>query len=175
MPHVRMTTRGFVALLAVTVGCGLAPAVASSAVDKTRKEQIRYAKESGSLSADAFAARKADFQNQGCWVGPAGCRKPFPYNTFDWSDDGCSPPTPEYLRQRFRNPCVQHDFGYRNFGKGLTLGRTESDRARIDNKFRTEMWAVCARSFSGRARTVCRAEASTMWAAVRTFNDWRER
>lgn len=160
-------------LVAVSFAVAMCAGGIAPAAQGFTKEQFRYGKETMRLTADAFAQRKADFVGHGCWVGEAGCNKPFPYNQFDWSDDSCSW-TPPYLRERFHIACIQHDFGYRNFGKGLTLARTENARAWIDNRFKAEMYRICGKLFQGRARRVCKSEAYSMWGVVRNFNDWRD-
>jgi hypothetical protein len=154
---------------------------AASAQDQLsdRLEQERYATETMNLSYTAFLARKSDFTSNGCNANhpkPGGCRKPSPYNSFDWTTDGCSPPTPSGWKDLFDGPCQLHDFGYRNFGKGLTLGRDEDTRAWIDGRFETEMKRLCNNNFPHPwqilNREACFKEAEIMWAAVRTFNDW---
>jgi len=97
-----------------------------------------------------------------------GIRAPRPFN---WSSDGCSWPTPASLRHLFNLPCQQHDFGYRNYGNGLRLGRNGNVRAWIDDRFLTEMRRLCIRTFyrlyqRGNQAT-CRGQASAMWTAVR--------
>jgi hypothetical protein len=94
---------------------------------------------------------------------------------FDWSDDGCSH-TPFDQARLFNQACQQHDFGYRNFGRGLQLGRTESTRAYIDHRFLVEMDRICQDKFHAwyrRANWVtCRGQAWAMYGAVRNFQDW---
>lgn len=94
---------------------------------------------------------------------------------FDWSSDGCSSTPAEWART-FDGPCQQHDFGYRNFGRGPVLRRTEAVRAWIDRRLLSEMRRVCAVTLGARRhasrRIACRAQARLMWAAVRLFNDW---
>ncbi|WP_051470980.1 phospholipase A2 [Patulibacter minatonensis] len=170
----RLRNRSALVALVVALVALAATLSAATPAHAFTKEQLRYGKESIGYTADQFAARKADFVAHGCWTGPAGCNKPSPYNEFDWSDDGCSPPTPDHLRERFRNACLQHDFGYRNFGNGLMLERTENRRYRIDVKFRNEMNRICGRMFSGNAKRVCKAEATVMYKAVRRFNNWQQ-
>jgi hypothetical protein len=133
-------------------------------------EQVRYAVETMNLPYDQFLARKADFAASGCDLDQprqGGCRKPFPYNSFDWTDDGCSPSwvPDELYRSRFDGPCQQHDFGYRNFGNGLALGRDETTRAWIDRRFFVEMSRRCRSS--GLAIAICHHQAGAVWAAVR--------
>jgi hypothetical protein len=76
-------------------------------------EQLRYAVETMNLSYTAFLARKSDFyttstcdnrwpEAPGDPPTSEGCRKPPPYNSFDWTDDGCSSPTPASLRGPIR-------------------------------------------------------------------------
>lgn len=132
-----------------------------------RCEQWRYAKETLNLTSQQFLARKMDFTNQGCsapYGQAAGCRKPWPYNGYDWTTDGCSW-TPQPWKTIFDAPCEQHDFGYRNFGKGLTLGRTEATRAWIYGNFYYEMGSVCATW--GWGRQICFNTATAMYSAVR--------
>ncbi len=88
---------------------------------------------------------------------------------FDWSTDGCSR-TPHSWARRFEGPCRQHDFGYRNIGRGLRLWRSEVARLWIDGRFLTELRRVCAARFTGVPLTSCRAQAGAMHIAVRVFN-----
>jgi hypothetical protein len=167
-----------VALLAM-FAVPVADAHASAQSD--RKEQLRYARETVNLTYAKFMGRKADFTNKGCNANrpkAGGCKKPSPYNKFDWTTDSCSRPTPASWKRMFDAPCQLHDFGYRNFGNGLKLGSDENTRAWVDSRFRAEMKRLCNDSF-GRAwqklnREACFNEADVMFAAVRNFNKWRE-
>jgi hypothetical protein len=147
-------------------------AYADAAAD--RREQIRYAKETMSLGNGQFMKRKANFAAAGCQPG-AHCIKPVPYNSFDWDSDSCSW-TPSSWKKLFDPACQQHDFGYRNFGNGLTLGRDENTRKWIDDRFVTEMKAICNYRFSDWTQyanlQACFKEADVMYRAVRTFNNW---
>ncbi|STD13990.1 Prokaryotic phospholipase A2 [Dermatophilus congolensis] len=75
---------------------------------------------------------------------------------FVWTTDGCSVPLGmgKGWSKKFYNPCVRHDFGYRNFGpKGpLNLGASnfKKSRKKIDAQFLKDMESV-ARGFAGRA------------------------
>lgn len=160
---------------------------ASAYTQKDRDEQTRYAKETINLSYTQFIARKADFQNSGCRRDDyenngfpyPGCRKPSPYNSFNWSDDGCSGREHDVAmrgisnlyRNLFNQPCQLHDFGYRNFAKGLTLGRSESMRYTVDTRFRDEMLRLCETSYAGWKATAqrlgCRANAEVVYKMVR--------
>ena len=97
-----------------------------------------------------------------------GIRAPRP---FDWSADGCSFPTPRSLRHLFSQPCQQHDFGYRNYGRGLRLGRNENTRGWIDGRLLTESRRLCDRSFprwyQKANKATCRNQAYAMWVALR--------
>lgn len=91
---------------------------------------------------------------------------------FDWSTDGCSS-TPPAWAAFFDAPCRQHDFGYRNLGRGLALRPNEHVRTWVDARFLTEMRRACTESARGLARTRCRVRARAMHTAVRLFNaDW---
>lgn len=174
--------------IAVVVALALVGAAspASASVATDRVEQTRYALETIGLPFDQFLDRKSDF-----WYGSncknrwpeapgdppiwQGCLKPLPYNWFDWTTDGCSW-TPGYLASRFRGPCEEHDFGYRNFGKGLTLGRDETQRKFIDDRFRSEMDRVCDTmpGWNRFQRSECRQEGRVMYEVVRRMSDWRD-
>jgi len=91
---------------------------------------------------------------------------------FDWSTDGCSS-TPASWAVVFDGPCQQHDFGYRNLGRGLALRPTERVRTWVDGRFLTELRRVCAERTQRLALTRCRIRARAMHTAVRLFNeDW---
>lgn len=91
---------------------------------------------------------------------------------FDWSTDGCSS-TPARWAAFFDGPCQQHDFGYRNMGRGLALRPTERVRTWVDGRFLTEMRRACIEGARGLALTRCRVRARAMHTAVRLFNeDW---
>ncbi|SDH30854.1 phospholipase A2, partial [Pseudonocardia oroxyli] len=156
-----------------------------------RDEQTRYAYETINLDYKAFIARKRDFTNAGCRIEDyenngfayPGCRKPSPYNAFNWTDDGCSGReqfgivgrvVSNVYRDLFNEPCQLHDFGYRNFGKGLTLGRMESVRETIDNRFHAEMYRLCSDRYGNiLQRYACEANADNVWIAVRAKGgDW---
>jgi len=164
------------------VAAGIAPATASLTGD--RAEQYRYAEETLNLSYTQFVARKSDFEASGCRVDrpkPGGCTKPAPYNSFDWTDDGCSGIqqigfTSNLYRNLFNKPCQLHDFGYRNFGTGLILERTEVKRAEIDNRFRSEMVRLCNNTFTRwwqkANKVACVLEAGGVYSAVRVLSNW---
>ncbi|SNV17731.1 Prokaryotic phospholipase A2 [Dermatophilus congolensis] len=77
---------------------------------------------------------------------------------FVWTTDGCSVPLGmgKSWSKKFYNPCVRHDFGYRNFGpKGpLNLGASnfKKSRKKIDAQFLKDMDSV-TKGFAGRAAT----------------------
>lgn len=67
-------------------------------------EPLRYGLETMNLSYTEFEHRKFGFVVQGCeytpWDPQRGrCRKPWPYDSFDWTTDGCSNPTPREGRR----------------------------------------------------------------------------
>ncbi|MFE9339646.1 phospholipase A2 [Streptomyces sp. NPDC007063] len=94
---------------------------------------------------------------------------------FNWTTDGCSVPTGLFpYREVFRPACVQHDFGYRNYGGNHELGLdpTRATKNWIDSRFRTEMRRICDDRYSaaGRHRN-CRRAADTYYTGVRIGGD----
>jgi hypothetical protein len=88
----------------------------------------------------------------------------------------------EKLAEIFRDVCYQHDFGYRNFGKGFKFGRDENTRDWIDTRLLTEARRLCSHKLPARAgvrdwidrestrvgfRAKCRGAALTVWSALR--------
>ena len=164
---------------------------AQASQESDRQEQRRYAVETVSLSYEQYVWRQSDFRASNCTLGwPASsgdppvwstCTRPPPYNAFDWTDDGCSGReqigfVSNIYRDLFNQPCRQHDFGYRNVGKGLTLERSEPRRAWIDSRFLTEMKRLCNNSFpswwQAVNRQTCFKTADVVYAAVRRLSDW---
>jgi Prokaryotic phospholipase A2 len=108
---------------------------------------------------------------------------------FVWKTDGCSVPmfaqsaafVPslslgfglQHAMDMFRPACELNDFGYRNFGKGLHLGRNENTRAEIDHHFWREMARICDDRYGawydkgGGEWESCEAWAKAFYAAVR--------
>jgi hypothetical protein len=143
-------------------------------------EVERYARETMSLNYRDFMARKEDFKNQECKHDEKGrkfgdCKKPWPYDQFNWTDDECSPSwMPEiFYRRLFKEPCEQHDFGYRNFGNWMRLGRNESTRGWIDYRFLFEMRRLCQDKYGSLGRALnlgsCLGTALVVWRAVSEF------
>lgn len=94
---------------------------------------------------------------------------------FDWRDDNCSVPRGarvlidnDYLRI-FRKACERHDFGYRNFGKGLELDRTADRRKWIDQRFKADMLRICEQRERKDGWDICEASAEKFYGAVRLF------
>lgn len=89
------------------------------------------------------------------------------YPQLNWTTDGCSAPVVgESGRSfNFRNACIRHDFGYRNY-KAREMFTAES-RLRLDEQFRQDLHTLCApkvRTFKVR----CAAWAEIFFAAVRS-------
>jgi hypothetical protein len=122
-----------------------------------------------SLRAEAIAIMNLTYKEFG-WM-----RSHDPIRPFNWTSDGCSW-TPPAWAQLFRPACLLHDFGYRNFGNGLRLQRTEARRAWIDGRFYTEMKRICNDKYSAWWRiandAACHAEAWTMYKVVRVASHW---
>ncbi|MDQ0988910.1 phospholipase A2 [Streptomyces sp. V3I7] len=94
---------------------------------------------------------------------------------FNWTTDGCSVPTgfAPYSRV-FQPACVQHDFGYRNYGARweLKLDPTRSAKEWIDGRFRTEMHRVCDNTYTlPLTHAGCDNAAEAYYAAVRIGGD----
>ncbi|WP_310278274.1 phospholipase [Haloactinomyces albus] len=81
----------------------------------------------------------------------------------DWSTDGCSWSPDEPLGYEFTSSCHRHDFGYRNYQRQERF--TESNRLRIDNTFRADMYSECA------GDVTCQSVANVYYFAVRQFGD----
>lgn len=85
-----------------------------------------------------------------------------PYrDQLDWSSDGCSNSPDNPLGFNLVRACYRHDFGYRNYKR---QGRfTESNRLRIDNRFKSDMYTVCNGNWA------CNRFADVYYLAVRQF------
>ncbi|OLR94692.1 phospholipase [Actinokineospora bangkokensis] len=87
-----------------------------------------------------------------------------PYaSQLDWSSDGCSNSPDNPFGWNFVKACYRHDFGYRNYKKQSRF--TESNRLRIDNNFKSDLYTICAGS------STCEATANVYYAAVRQFGN----
>jgi hypothetical protein len=79
----------------------------------------------------------------------------------DWSSDGCTNAPDNPSGYNLVRACFRHDFGYRNYKR---QGRfTEAARLRIDNRFKSDMYVVCAGSWA------CNRFADVYYAAVRRY------
>jgi Prokaryotic phospholipase A2 len=89
---------------------------------------------------------------------------------FDWSDNGCSGPTPfdNLFYAKFANPCKRHDFGYRN-SRPIGVGATW--KGDIDATFYNDMIVWCNSNNTRYlpAWSLCVLRAGTFYSAVRTF------
>lgn len=89
---------------------------------------------------------------------------------FDWSNNECSGPT----RPEFTPACVQHDFGYRNYGARGDLGFAviRDTKDWIDQRFHEEMYRICEDYASvPQAATQCVQDADNAFTAVQLFGD----
>ncbi|GLZ29807.1 hypothetical protein Lesp02_19970 [Lentzea sp. NBRC 105346] len=85
-----------------------------------------------------------------------------PYNgQLDWSSDGCSYSPDSPFGFKFLPSCHRHDFGYRNYKRQSRF--TESNRLRIDNNFKSDMYNACGGNWA------CKRTADVYYAAVRKF------
>lgn len=88
------------------------------------------------------------------------------YWRFDWTHDGCSAPVggngPDGV---FLEPCVRHDFGYRNHGPKNGVGQSSPEtRKRVDRAFLIDMDDACNDWDHD-----CHSAAFVFYAAVREF------
>ena len=150
------------AIAATRLRCGVTSIVAASAAALMLCASASAAPTNNRVRADRFMNMTYTA------FAAASVNRPTPFN---WSTDGCNAPTPVSIQRLFRLPCQQHDFGYRNYGTGLRLGRNEGTRAWIDGRMLTEMRRLCQTSFPAwwqeANERACRVEADTMWVAVR--------
>jgi hypothetical protein len=89
---------------------------------------------------------------------------------YDWTTDGCTAPPP--ITTLFTAACVQHDFGYANYGAepgGLQLAPTRATKDWIDARFLQEMERICADEHDGQAW--CTVTARVAFEAVSRFGD----
>jgi Prokaryotic phospholipase A2/ALTTAQ repeat len=90
----------------------------------------------------------------------------------DWTDDGCSGPTPPVIFDA--TACRQHDFGYRNVPK-YGAGRNESVRKAVDERFLSNMYLRCDRRwtkwYQAPLKVACKADALIFYGAVRNFGE----
>jgi LGFP repeat/Prokaryotic phospholipase A2 len=93
----------------------------------------------------------------------------------NWTNDGCSGPTYQDVESFFRDACLRHDFGWRNFGpKGLGLDATQARKNEIDTALHADALAICAqrgqpqvRFLVGSIKTVsCKLAADSVYLAV---------
>lgn len=166
---------GWLLLLALgvmTLWLGVLP------VSARADERTRYATETAALHYEQFLARKGRFVNAGCEKPPRlitvpfHCNKPWPYNEYDWTTDGCSGgPVKGVIARLFRGPCEVHDFGYRNLGNGLSLSRSERTRRVVDDHLWDEAQRVCKQKYPSRLqipnKEACFHEADLMRAFFR--------
>jgi hypothetical protein len=108
-------------------------------------------------------ARTTDrYLHKASLVGFQRARAQRPYaRQLDWSSDGCSNAPDNPFGFNLVRACQRHDFGYRNYKR---QGRfTAAARLRIDNRFRADMYRVCA------GRWACNRFADVYYAAVRRY------
>lgn len=92
---------------------------------------------------------------------------------FIWTDDGCGGIVPDLFAA---NPCKRHDFGYRNYGKGLQLQRNETTRRWIDSILYENMLDECAKPEYFFVPSACRSQAVIFYGFVRgnPNENWNE-
>ncbi len=90
------------------------------------------------------------------------------YSGPDWSDDGCSGPTPPVIFDT--TACRQHDFGYRNVPQ-YAEGRTDAVRKQVDERFLSNMYLNCDRRwpkwYQSPLKVACKGDALIFYGGVR--------
>lgn len=84
----------------------------------------------------------------------------------NWSTDKCSNSPDKGPWFDFTNPCIRHDFGYRNYKKYNIF--TGSNKAFIDSKFLQDMLDECS-TRSIITRPACQGTARVYYDAVSRF------
>ncbi len=99
-----------------------------------------------------------------------------PYN---WTTNSCSGPTPEAIDRFFDDACTRHDFGWRNFGNGLTLDKSGMRKSEIDLRLRDDAHDLCRKNDNPKLNwlktyraTNCQSAADRLYAGVRNW-EWR--
>ncbi len=129
-----------------------------------------------SLPLDEFISLRHGRATDNAADGSAGVSHTSP---FDWTSNGCSWPTPKGIDKFFNEACVRHDFGWRNFGNGMTLDKSDDRKAEVDLRLRDDARDLCNRhgnpklNWSTTYRTIdCQSAADRLYAAVRNW-EWR--
>jgi hypothetical protein len=120
----------------------------------TREEQTSEALTLFNASLDDFMSvqRERDIR----WKDP-----------IDWTNDGCSGPTPEEIDKMFYEACVRHDFGARNFspnGKGLDPTADRLDK--VNAQFEIDMNLLCDRKGNPKVKVAGKSSPVTCKQAV---------
>jgi hypothetical protein len=87
---------------------------------------------------------------------------------YDWSDDGCSVPGWLPYTSAFRPACERHDFGYRNFGGSKDYQPSDARRARVDARFKEDMYKICEDKYTWQ-EPFCKVSARAGYNLVRTL------
>jgi hypothetical protein len=136
-----------------TVGLVFGLAEPAAAVTAEQKLAVLSSwTQTSAASQNTFLAARA---NQGAWAE----------YRFDWSTDYCSASPDNPLGFDFRQPCVRHDFGYRNY---KAAGQFPANKSRVDSAFYEDMKRKCA-TYNVVVRPACIALAWTYYQAVRQF------
>lgn len=141
----------------------------ASAEDYTRAERVARADALMKMDLYKFNQIAHQAKENGKYAKPID-------KTLDWSNDECSMPgydfqgTMEAWAGAFRNACIRHDFGYRNYGKNyyaknLALRPSNDQKLVIDKRFYADMKRTC--SGSGDSGS-CNSTAKSFYVAVRS-------
>lgn len=156
--RISQMTRRAVAVLLLTLGVMFGSATTATAATPIKDLPVKTAANAlsfGTMSSFLAERKKSPATRDG---------------RFDWTTDGCSSPNGLNLTQwdkTFANPCLRHDFGYRNWGHdGVVQTLTETQRKKIDDKFLSDMRTVC-NAKPVLQQSQCRFWANTYYNTVR--------
>ena len=89
-----------------------------------------------------------------------------------WTSDGCTKSPDKPFGWSFVKACYRHDFGYRNYKKQSRFNTT--NKKRIDNKFRDDLYNVCDAEASNYTRRQCKVLADEYYHIMKAFTKRQE-
>ena len=176
----RTAFRTSAAMLAITASTAVggtlltaAPAAAAPAPAPAATQQAANGSVSSGVGTQAAAASNYTKAVKYMKLKHTDFVKAKKVKPFIWKHNGCSVPTgyAPYM-VTFTKSCIQHDFGYRNFGSGtkggLKLKPNQATKSWIDARFRTEMKRACKTKYKkGNPLKMCNKAADAYWTGVR--------
>ncbi|WP_345041694.1 phospholipase [Streptomyces sannanensis] len=140
------------ATAALAVTAVLLPATSAQAAPADKNAVLSSWTQTSATSYNAFFAARA---NQSAWSAYG----------FDWSTDYCTTSPDNPFGFPFKNSCVRHDFGYRNY---KAAGTFSTNKVRLDDAFYADLKRVCS-AYTGVKKSSCDGTAWTYYQAVRNL------